>query len=428
MDIINRFLFLTCHELFFLMMYPKICIVGAGPGGCATALKLSYLNIPCTLIDKAAFPRDKVCGDAISGKVTTLLNRLDPQILHRFQESIQQQAIWGIRFFPPNQKSVDIPFVASSNQELAPGYVSKRLHFDNFLLQEVKQRDNIELLLETDITGYQKTKNGFELWNTERTFFREVPLLIWANGAQSQFTRKYANISIEKTHYAASIRAYYKNVSLNDPIEFIELHFIKEITPGYFWIFPLPNNEVNVGLGMRADVLANKKVNLNSLLDQIINKHPKLKARFSEAQLVGPIKGYGLPLGSKTRKLSGDNFMLVGDAGHLIDPLTGEGIGNAVYSGFIAAEQAQKCLDENNFSNEFLKDYDIRVQRVLGSEMKLSYKIQQLAMYPFLLNTVAAIISGNRKIIDYFTAMNTDFKMREQLVNPIFWVKMMFKK
>ena len=53
--------------------------MGAGPGGVATALKLSYLGIPCILVDKASFPRDKICGDAISGKVTTLLNRLDPE-------------------------------------------------------------------------------------------------------------------------------------------------------------------------------------------------------------------------------------------------------------------------------------------------------------------------------------------------------------
>ena len=66
------------------MIQADVCIVGAGPGGAATALKLSYLGIPSILIDKATFPRDKVCGDAISGKVTTLMSRLDPDMLKRF--------------------------------------------------------------------------------------------------------------------------------------------------------------------------------------------------------------------------------------------------------------------------------------------------------------------------------------------------------
>ncbi|MBK7871105.1 MAG: FAD-dependent monooxygenase [Saprospiraceae bacterium] len=92
------------------MLHTDICILGAGPGGAATALKLSYLGIPCMLIDKATFPRDKVCGDAISGKVITLLKRLDPAILQRFAASSTQQGINGITFVAPNAREIHIPF------------------------------------------------------------------------------------------------------------------------------------------------------------------------------------------------------------------------------------------------------------------------------------------------------------------------------
>jgi flavin-dependent dehydrogenase len=63
----------------------NLLIMGAGPAGAATALRLSFLGIPCTILDKSGFPRDKVCGDALSGKVPTLLNRLDPAIMDRFR-------------------------------------------------------------------------------------------------------------------------------------------------------------------------------------------------------------------------------------------------------------------------------------------------------------------------------------------------------
>ena len=119
------------------MIKADVCIVGAGPGGAATALKLSYLGIPCILIDKADFPRDKVCGDAISGKVTTLLNRLDPAIMQRFNEESTQIDVWGIRFVAPNMKELDIPFKPNYVKDVksAPGYVSKRMDFDNFLIK-----------------------------------------------------------------------------------------------------------------------------------------------------------------------------------------------------------------------------------------------------------------------------------------------------
>ena len=116
--------------------------------------------------------------------------------------------------------------------------------------------------------------------------------------------------------------------------------------------------------------------------------------------------------------------MLVGDAGHLVDPMTGEGIGNAFYSGFIAAEQAVECLAQQNFSAEFLQAYDVRVARVLGSEMKLSYRLQRFISFPWVANLMGYVISKNQKTIQVLSNMYTDFSLREQLAKPLFWIKM----
>jgi menaquinone-9 beta-reductase len=407
-----------------------ICILGAGPGGTATALKLSYLGIPCILIDKAGFPRDKVCGDAVSGKVTTLLNRLDPEIMVRFNGQPIQSDVWGVRFVAPNRKIIDIPFKPGyiRNEKAAPGYVSKRIDFDSFLIEEVKRRDNIQFFDHTAIDTFTRTSEGYLLSNARGSFQVACRLFIDASGAHSAFSRKHAGLEIDHAHHAGAVRAYYRGVQDLAKDNFIELHFLRETTPGYFWIFPLPNGEANVGLGMRSDIVKKRSVNLRKEMLRIIAEHPDIAPRFAQSKLIGEVLGYGLPLGSKTRKLSGDHYLLVGDAGHLIDPLTGEGIGNAFYSGVIAAELAEQCLREENFSENFLAAYDVRIQRVLGAEMKLSYQMQRIGSSPFLLNLVANIINGNRKILDYFSAMYTDFDLREQLVKPGFWLKMWVKK
>jgi menaquinone-9 beta-reductase len=408
----------------------KVCIVGAGPGGVATALKLSKLGIPCVLVDKSSFPRDKICGDAISGKVTTLLNRLDPSIMQRFHTQTIQTDVWGIRFVPPNRKAIDIPFKAGyvRNEKMAPGYVCKRLEFDNFLVEEVRKCENVQLLLETSIDEYERSETGYTLRSKNQDLEISCRLLVDASGAHSNFSRHHAGLEKDPKHYAAAIRAYYRNVSGMAKDNFIELHFLKSVTPGYFWIFSLPNGEANVGIGMRSDIVKRRGVNLRKEMERIIAEDPSISPRFKDAELIGKFEGYGLPLGSKSRHISGDHFMLVGDAGHLIDPLTGEGIGNAFYSGIIAAEQAEICLREQNFSADFLISYDVRIQRVLGSEMKLSYKMQQIGGNHLLLNFVSNIIHGNRKILDYFSAMYTDFDLREQLVKPWFWIKMWLRK
>lgn len=412
------------------MIQTDACIVGAGPGGVATALRLSYLGIPSVLIDRAAFPRDKVCGDAISGKVTTLLNRLDPDILQRFNARPIQSDVWGIRFVAPNEKSLAIPFSPNyvRDAKSAPGYVSRREDFDHFLIEEARRRDNIRMLLETDIQQFERSSRGWLVSSRDGAVQVDTRMLIVANGAHSSFSRRVAGLEKDPRHHAAAVRAYFSNVGRMDRDNFIELHFIRQITPGYFWIFPLPNGMANVGLGMRSDILNRRKLNLRQVFFNLIEQQPGLRERFRDAELQGEVKGYGLPLGSRPRPISGSHYMLVGDAAHLVDPLTGEGIGNAFYSGFIAAEQLQQCLAVNDFSASFLKAYDQRVSRVLGSEMRLSYRLQKMLMYPVLVNALASLIGSNRKVLEVLSGMYNDFALREQLARPFFWLKMWFKR
>jgi geranylgeranyl reductase family protein len=410
------------------MLHTNVLVVGAGPGGAATALKLSYLNIPCILLDKSHFPRDKVCGDAISGKVTTLLKRLDPQMLGRLRAKPVHCDVWGVRFVAPNYDIVDIPFSPHYKKEpdQAPGYVMRRMDFDNFLIEEVRQRSNIQFFEATEATTFQRTAQGYQV-TTKKGQIISCRLLIMANGAYSTFSRKQAGLKKEEKHYAAAVRAYYKNVTGFSKDNFIELQFLKDYVPGYFWMFLLPDGGANVGLCMRSDFVGKRKVNLRAELERIVREHPQIAPRFAEAEREGAIQGYGLPLGSKQRSISGDHYMLVGDAGALIDPLTGEGIGNAFYSGFIAVEQARDCLAANDFTAATLKAYDKRVERVLGSEMKLSYRMQELARYPWLLNIIGRIILGNQKMLFVFSKMYTDFNIREQVVKPWFWLKLLFR-
>lgn len=412
------------------MMHTDIAILGAGPGGAATALRLSYLGIPCTLIDKAVFPRDKICGDAISGKVTTLLHRLDPEILGRFHQLAIRSDVWGMRFFAPNGIPVDIPFLVKSpaGPEYAPGYVSKRIDFDQFLLDELQKRPDVKLYQGTEITSFTRTGQGWELASANGDFQLSCRLLVVADGAHSRFSRIIAGLEKDTAHHAAALRAYYRNVQGMSEQGFIELHFIQDITPGYFWIFPLPDGMANVGLGMRSDILAQKELNLKKALQDIIDHHPVISRRFAKAELIGKVQGYGLPLGSKPRPISGDHFVLVGDAGHLVDPITGEGIGNAFYSGFIAAELAEQCLAENDFSAARLKAYDVRVARVLGSEMKLSYRLQKFMAYPRVVNFMARVVAGNQRMMGVLSKMYTDFDLRLQLAKPWFWIRMFFRK
>jgi flavin-dependent dehydrogenase len=211
-----------------------------------------------------------------------------------------------------------------------------------------------------------------------------------------------------------------------DKENYIELHFLKEFLPGYFWIFPLPNGEANVGVGVRSDVVKKSKMNLKKEMLELIQAHPAFKNRFAEAELIGDIKGFGLPLGSKQRPLSGNRYMLVGDAASLIDPFTGEGISNAMISGMKAAETVISNIDQPDFNASSLSIYDKSVYRRLGPELKLSTHFLRALNYPWLFNFVVRKANKNRTLRETMCCMFESVDLRKKLRNPIFYFKFLF--
>ncbi len=408
-------------------MKTEVCIVGAGPGGASAALKLATLGIECVLVDKAVFPRDKICGDALSGKVVNGLNRIDPEIIPRLHGQPYRLDSWGVTFVAPNGKSLDVPFKVNYDKttSAAPGFICKRMDFDNFLVEEVKSRAEITLKEGFEVTDCTSTDEGWHITSKAGDVV-DARIIIIANGAQSKLMRTIGGIEKELKHYSAGLRAYYTGVEGLKDDGFIELHFLKDFLPGYFWIFPLPNGYANVGVGMRSDVVSKKKVNLKARMEELIATHPEFKARFKNAKLEGSIKGFGLPLGSKKRKISGNGYMLVGDAASLIDPFTGEGISNAIFSGMYAAEQVERCLQTNNVSAAFMQQYDAATYKRLWQELKLSTTMQRLVKYPWLFNLVVNKAKKNKTLGETISCMFDDMDLRERLKKPSFYFKLLF--
>jgi geranylgeranyl reductase family protein len=414
------------------MIATDVCIIGAGPAGAAAALQLQQLNIPCIVVDKAIFPRDKVCGDGLSGKVLTALNRIDKGIGERLCQLIEKEDSWGVTFTAPSRDSLDIAYEPDYNPQaktgIPAGFVCKRIHFDNFLVTELKRCPDVQLFEGQSIDHFTLEEDGYLLTNATGDFSVKAKLVIVANGAHSAFTKEVAGIYMEPQHYCAGIRAYYKGVSGLHADGFIELHFLRSLLPGYFWIFPLPNGEANVGISILSSVVRKRKLSLKKTLQEIVTNDPVMKERFKHATLSSGVEGYGLPLGSKKRTLSGERYMLTGDAAYLIDPFTGEGIGNALYSGRMAAHQAAACLQSTDFSAVYMKKYDEEVYRVLGTELGLSTKIQKLANRTWLFNFLMKMAMRNKQLRELMSCMFYEIDLRKKLTSPSFYVKLLLNR
>jgi geranylgeranyl reductase family protein len=405
--------------------HTDVLIIGAGPAGASTALFLAKKGISSIILDKAVFPRDKICGDALSGKVVEVLNKLDKNLAPEIGNNSNFLGSWGVTFAAPNQEQLRVPFSTNKAAKNAPGFIVKRLDFDNWLVEKVKANKLIQLVEQCEVRHYTRGNNQITAEaNNGNTY--TAKLIIACDGAYSSFTKNIAGIKTEPEHNCFGLRAYYKNIKGLDAENFIELHFLQELLPGYFWIFPLPNGGANVGVGMRADKMTEKGVNLKKAFEQLLVQNPAIAARFKNAERVGEVKLFGLPLGSKKRTLSGNNYMLCGDAAQLIDPFTGEGIGNAMMSGMFAAQQVELCLQQNNYSAAFIKQYDDAVYTRLWSELHLSYRMQQLVNFPWLFNFVVRKANTNKVLRETISCMFEDLDMRARLRNPMFYFRLLF--
>ena len=140
------------------------------------------------------------------------------------------------------------------------------------------------------------------------------------------------------------------------------------------------------------------------------------------------IKGYGLPLGSKKRNISGKGFLLTGDAAALIDPFSGEGIANAIRSGRVAADHALSCFEKRDFSAAFNKNYDKEIYRRMWNEFKISRTLQYLITYKWAFNFAIKKAKQSKYIQQFLIeALASIDKKKKMLRNPGLYLRMLFK-
>ena len=400
-------------------------IVGGGPAGSSAALYASKIDLKTIILDKSDFPRDKICGDALSGKCVKYMEELNLINGLKFLKGCE---INRITFGSPSHKQFDVHLNNSYNEDtINRGYVIPRENFDNYLFNEaskvsdVKKKFEVKDIIKDDSLSVIGIRGINESGKIEEIY---APIILGCDGANSVISKKLGSFLNEPQNTSVALRCYYKNIkNLTDQIE---LHFVNEVLPGYFWLFPSGNNIANVGIGMTKEALKKDGRSLNEILNQVI-KSAFFKNRFKDAIPLEKPKGWPLPLGRIRRKSFGDGFMLLGDAAGLIDPFTGEGIGNAMASAKIAVKTIQKCKNTKDYSSENTYYYQKEIWNLLGAELKTSSKLQDLSKYKRLLNFVINRGAKNPEVQDLITGMLANAIPKSKLSNPFFYLNLLFK-
>ncbi len=405
-----------------------VIVVGAGPGGSSTAAYLGRLGRKVLLLDKAQFPRDKTCGDALSGKSMRVIRELG---LVKEVEKLPHGVISGVTFSSPNSTLVSIPFQSSDpNREGGTGYCIRRYNTDNLFFTAAKNTPNVttmekfqvnEVVMENGAAVGVKGIDLSDASRAEKTIRARV--VVGSDGVNSAVARSVLGemAKLDPAHSCDAVRAYYSGIKGMEGQ--IEIQLVKSVMPGYFWIFPLENGTANVGLGLVSSDLVKKmkkdKTNLISMMNNIIANEPMFKERFAEAKAISPITGWRLPFGSKRRTLAGNGWVLVGDAASLVDPFSGEGVGNATNSGRLAAQFIDEAIERNDVSRLSLARYEVAVWDELGKELSTSYKMQQLGRHSWLLNLVVGKAATKPKVRELISASLSNEEAKKKFENPL---------
>jgi flavin-dependent dehydrogenase len=417
------------------MIETQVCVVGAGPGGCTTAIALAQKGIPCVLVDKAIFPRHKACGEVITSNCIRELAELDRAILTDLENALFKHDIEGNLFVSSENYQFDIAYKSPANERLGLPhcYTASRHDFDNFLLEAVKTRyPSVKIIEGCHLADFETTDDFAILRDKKGEHTIKSKLVIFANGAGNKLTKKATGAKVRKSHEAIGLRAYFKNVVPHPQEKMAEFYFFeKKYMPFGIYITPLQNGVVNVNTWVRKDFVEKKSINIRTLMMDFLKENSNVKERFAEAEMIGKTQGSFLELGSRWWKMSGNRFLQVGDAAGLIDATNANGIGHAMISGRIAANFAEKSIAINDFSEHALKAYDKAMQKRMKNALKLSRMIAPFSRMPYY-NTFSAWM------MNYWMRKSTDSQLiiklmysknaAKDLIKPSFYYKLFFTK
>ena len=330
-----------------------VIIIGAGPAGSAAAISLARAGWKLLLIDKANFPRDKVCGDMVSPRSQRVLSAIGclPTLEAACPNRVNSGAFYlhGERIM-----AAKVPQVKGLTDY---GYVLPRTRFDEIIFRQAQTAgaQAIEQCEVNSVTiGRDRATVRAEHYGKPCVF--HARLVIGADGARSVVARAVGLGAQSSNSGSIALRAYYEGVA-GDPSR-VDIFFDKSFFPGYAWIFPLGDSRANVGLGMVTDVCQSYKINLRERFTNWIKTDQVAQARLRGAQLEGRIVGWPLNTYCSANHSYARRLLLVGDAAGLVDPLNGEGIHTALESAHMAAEVANEALRADDLSAAFLSRYE----------------------------------------------------------------------
>jgi geranylgeranyl reductase family protein len=355
-----------------------VLVVGAGPAGVAAGIEARRLGLDALVVDKAGFPRDKTCGDGLTTGALRLLDALG----------------LDIRTLPSYAPVTDTVLVSPSGREVvvplpvdgAYAGVVPRVELDAALV-DCARAHGVELREHAAVTALDDDGDEYLATLADGSVVRTR----WIVGADGHYspTRKFlGGADDDRTGTWHAFRQYFTGVDDRR----LWVLFEEDFLPGYAWVFPVGDGRANVGFGVlrghEADAPSGKAL---AAQWRTLAARPHLRRALGpDARPEGTVRAWPIPAGYDAARLTHRRALFVGDAADVVDPMTGEGIAQALETGALAVRAiAASPHDGTVVTARYRADVD----RALGRDLRFAALLQHILRVP--LGARAAIAAAS---------------------------------
>jgi geranylgeranyl reductase family protein len=352
-----------------------VVVVGAGPAGSAAAAWSARAGRDVLVVDAANFPRDKACGDGLTPRAVAELERLglgewlDSRIRHR---GLRMSGFGG---------EVEVGWPGPSFP--STGSAVARVELDD-RIRKVAEDSGARMRLGIKAVGvhHDSSARVVSVTLADRTEIGCRELIV-ADGARSALGRALGRRWHQETVFGIAARGYLTTPRSDEPwlTSHLELRSPDgAVLPGYGWIFPLGNGEVNIGVGALSTTKRAAELALRPLMSYYTD------LRREEWEFAGQPRAVSsalLPMGGAVSGVAGRNWMLIGDAAACVNPLNGEGIDYGLETGRLAVELLG--------SGDLSKVWTHTLQSHYGRAFSVARRLALLLTYPRFLPATGPI-------------------------------------
>jgi len=335
-----------------------VVVVGAGPAGTAAAITAAEHGLSVVCVDKADFPRDKTCGDGLTANALRLLERLGVSAADL--DAAGPVFLRETVLVSPGGRQVVLPMPTDG----AHAAVVTRRALDATLVG-VARRRGVDVREGWAIEQLRPNADAIRLTFADGNVL-EASHVIAADGHWSTVRRALEPDAPRDLGEWHAVRQYFDGVDDTRLWVFFE----RDLLPGYAWVFPLPGGRANVGYGvLRADGRRGRA--LKELWPDLLARPVLRDVLGPNAQPAEPVRAWPIPTHYDPARLVRGRVLFAGDAAGVVDPMTGEGIAQAIETGMLAAEAIATGAD-----------YRRLVDRALGRDLLFAQFLQRILRHP----------------------------------------------